>query len=174
VDRIAQQDHVASLAASALSKTALIDRRRNPTHGYRAVHLVANVNGRLVEIQIRTELQHLWAVWSEGLSTALDPMIKYGGGPKEVREILSLESRVVATVEEVQGATSTGLGILAQLGLPLSLDALVEKLADASLPSELLSAKQFVIGMFELALEERQVKERLIREILAVKQKRQE
>jgi (p)ppGpp synthase/HD superfamily hydrolase len=35
------------------------DRRVKPSHGYRAVHVIANVDGSPVEIQIRTVLQNM-------------------------------------------------------------------------------------------------------------------
>ena len=38
-----------------------IDRRKNPTYGYRAVHVIVYWDGIPVEIQIRTELQDTWA-----------------------------------------------------------------------------------------------------------------
>jgi ppGpp synthetase/RelA/SpoT-type nucleotidyltranferase len=37
----------------------VIDRREKPSHGYRAVHVIVECGGRMVEIQVRTELQHL-------------------------------------------------------------------------------------------------------------------
>ena len=38
----------------------IVDRRENPSHGYRAVHVIVQHHGKLVEIQVRTALQHLW------------------------------------------------------------------------------------------------------------------
>jgi ppGpp synthetase/RelA/SpoT-type nucleotidyltranferase len=34
----------------------VIDRRINPSHGYRAVHIIAKVSGMPIEIQVRTSL----------------------------------------------------------------------------------------------------------------------
>jgi len=39
----------------------VIDRRENPTYGYRAVHVIVYWDGIPVESQIRTELQDTWA-----------------------------------------------------------------------------------------------------------------
>jgi ppGpp synthetase/RelA/SpoT-type nucleotidyltranferase len=44
------------------------DRRAEPSHGYRAVHVIVQVDQRIVEIQVRTTLQDLWAQVFERLS----------------------------------------------------------------------------------------------------------
>ena len=59
------------------------------------------LDGRDVEIQIRTTLQHLWAELSERSSDVLDPDIKYGGGPAAWREFLNAESIRIAGDEKV-------------------------------------------------------------------------
>ena len=46
----------------------IVDRRREPAVGYRAVHVVVSNSGLDVEIQVRTELQDLWA-------NSLEPLI---------------------------------------------------------------------------------------------------
>lgn len=78
---------------------ALIDRRARSSHGYRAVHVVVTSDGKQVEIQLRTVLQHQWAELSEKLSDMLDPTIKYGGGDTEIRAFLSRMAAWVAAVE---------------------------------------------------------------------------
>ncbi|SDQ54424.1 ppGpp synthetase catalytic domain-containing protein (RelA/SpoT-type nucleotidyltranferase) [Thermostaphylospora chromogena] len=57
------------------------DRRANPSHGYRAVHVIVFVEDVPVEIQVRTELQDVWAQilerlgdhWGRGIRYGLDP-----------------------------------------------------------------------------------------------------
>ena len=74
--------------------------RRKRTNGrVGAVHIIIDIDDRLVEVQIRTELQHLWAVLSETWADALDQSIKYGGGPPEIQENLRLKSEIVALME---------------------------------------------------------------------------
>jgi ppGpp synthetase/RelA/SpoT-type nucleotidyltranferase len=82
------------------------DRRVKPSHGYRAVHLVVNVEGHPVEIQIRTPLQHSWASATEKLSDVLDSEIKYGGGPEEIQADLGSISEVCKNYEEVEAHLS--------------------------------------------------------------------
>ena len=55
------QDELVERLTEAAPKWRLIDRRDRPSHGYRAVHLVGIAADRHVEVQVRTELQHLWA-----------------------------------------------------------------------------------------------------------------
>ena len=78
----------------------VIDRRERPSHGYRAVHLVVEVRSLPVEIQIRTNLQHLWAELCEKLADEFGADIKYGGGLPEIRDFLSTFSRAVAEFEQ--------------------------------------------------------------------------
>ena len=78
----------------------IVDRRENPSHGYRAVHVIVRHHGKLVEIQVRTALQHLWAELSEKLSDLIDPAIKYGGGGEDRPDILDKTSEMVARTEE--------------------------------------------------------------------------
>lgn len=40
-------------------KVRVVDRREKPSHGYRAVHVIAKHADIFVEVQVRTELQHL-------------------------------------------------------------------------------------------------------------------
>lgn len=102
VGRISEQDRFIDLLRPRLSQVAIDDRRQKPSHGYRAVHLVVSAKNRLVEIQVRTREQHLWAEISEKLSDVVDPALKYGGGPNESRELLLEYSAMVADVERAE------------------------------------------------------------------------
>ncbi len=80
----------------------IIDRRDNPSHGYRAVHVIVRHHGKLVEIQVRTALQHLWAELSEKLADLIDPAIKYGGGGENRPYVLDKTSEMVARTEKLE------------------------------------------------------------------------
>lgn len=87
------------LFSTAGFKVEEIDRREHPSHGYRAVHIIAWIAGRPVEIQVRTALQHWWAELSEKLSDLFDSDLKYGGGPVRIREALTKVSQRVGDHE---------------------------------------------------------------------------
>jgi hypothetical protein len=74
-------DRIRSVLEASGCAVRLVDRREAPTHGYRAVHLIATALGVPVEIQIRTELQDLWAQVSERMGDVLGRAIRYGGPP---------------------------------------------------------------------------------------------
>lgn len=58
-----------------------IDRRANPSHGYRALHVAVTFDGVSIEIQIRTVLQHIWADLMERLADRMGRQIRYGEPP---------------------------------------------------------------------------------------------
>ncbi|MDQ3786247.1 MAG: RelA/SpoT domain-containing protein, partial [Actinomycetota bacterium] len=61
----------------------LVDRRFEGVRGYRAIHVIVTVDGRPVEIQIRTRLQHQWANLFEKLADIVGRGIRYGEPPDE-------------------------------------------------------------------------------------------
>ncbi len=71
---------------------AIIDRIEKPSHGYRAIHLVPKIEGRRVEIQLRTARQHSWAQLIEMLSDSVDSAVKYGGGDPLILRLVSATS----------------------------------------------------------------------------------
>jgi len=99
VPDIAEQERVLTSLLELFPTSTVSDRRAKPSHGYRAVHLIAQVGGKLVEIQIRTTLQQLWAELSEKLSDLSDPAIKYGEGNPSLKEMLRLASEIVSMNE---------------------------------------------------------------------------
>lgn len=79
----------------------VIDRRANPNHGYRAVHLIRSHELGSCEVQVRTSLQHQWAELSEH-SERKWPGIKYGGGLDTWRKHLLNISRSIGATEEIE------------------------------------------------------------------------
>lgn len=99
-DIAAQNSAVERIVAAFPGAATVVDRRENPSHGYRAVHVVVHHEGVLVEVQCRTELQHLWSQLSERLADTVDPMIKYGGGPESERTYLQSVSAMIDGFEK--------------------------------------------------------------------------
>ncbi|MEV2248927.1 hypothetical protein [Streptomyces sp. NPDC049970] len=79
------QDEVVAAIAKLFESTdrasKVVDRRLQPSHGYRAVHLVVFPEGMPVEIQVRTEWQHEWADMFEKLADMIGRGIRYGEPP---------------------------------------------------------------------------------------------
>lgn len=100
---VEHQETVLSLLENAARSSGLttttFDRRVKPSFGYRAVHVIFHVKDRSVEVQIRTELQHVWAQLSEKLSDLFDPAIKYGGGEARLKAQLNRFSNHISEVE---------------------------------------------------------------------------
>jgi putative GTP pyrophosphokinase len=99
VPDIPAQDRVIARLDQMFDAT-VIDRRVKPSNGYRAVHVVVREVGLPVEAQVRTDLQHVWAESSEKLADAFGSQLKYGGGPKEIRELLDDFSRMIGDFEQ--------------------------------------------------------------------------
>jgi ppGpp synthetase/RelA/SpoT-type nucleotidyltranferase len=71
-------DEIAAIFAGELKEPKIIDRRVHPVQGYRAVHVVVYPDAFPIEIQIRTQMQHVWAEVFEKLADALGRGIRYG------------------------------------------------------------------------------------------------
>ncbi|NOT55896.1 MAG: hypothetical protein HOP18_14955 [Deltaproteobacteria bacterium] len=108
---IAHQEEVIQSLKSLFEGATVVDRRKLPSHGYRAVHVIVRSLDNMVEIQVRTALQDLWAELSEKLSDVMrDSTIKYGGGDEFIKQLLAASSSSIAEVEsfEMQHPTPSG------------------------------------------------------------------
>ena len=78
--------------------------------GYRGVHIiykyfnrrVPEYNGLNVELQLRTKLQHSWAMAVEYMDVYLGSSLKTGHGPKEWEEYFSLAGSAFSYLERTQ------------------------------------------------------------------------
>jgi len=99
VEDMREQEQVTERVKATFSSVTVVDRRRAPSHGYRAIHVVIRDAGRPIEMQIRTRLQHKWSELSEKLADIFDPAVKYGGGPEVIRDLLAGCSQLVGERE---------------------------------------------------------------------------
>lgn len=106
--RQAQRWHAEELL-ERFPQAKLRDRIKHPSFGYRALHLIVKLDGRRVEIQLRTVLQHLWAQLCEHLADKVGVGLKYGQGPEDLQHLLGDLSEAVRFVEEAAGAHDTEL-----------------------------------------------------------------
>lgn len=112
---IAEQNRVAGLMNLTFTDCTIVDRRTTPSHGYRAIHAIVTMDGKPVEIQIRTERQHRWAEISEKFADTIDPRIKYGSGPAEQTNLLMRLSGLIAELEVVETQSAAARGEIAEL-----------------------------------------------------------
>ena len=96
---IGEQEQILQSLSILFPEARMVDRREKPSHGYRAVHIIPVKFDKPVEIQIRTENQHLWAEISEKYADLYDPFIKYGGGSQDIQELLTEISNLIRRVE---------------------------------------------------------------------------
>ncbi len=100
------QDDVVTQLERLFDKLTIVDRRERPSHGYRAVHVIVDYSGKLIEVQVRTSLQHLWAEVSEKLSDVVDSAVKYGGGDEDTVRVLRVMSNRIRNYEYSEGQQS--------------------------------------------------------------------
>lgn len=99
VKGLEEQDALVYAAEVLLGDVEIDDKRSVASSAYRAVHVIARVDQKLVEIQIRTLAQHFWAEFSEKLADLHGQDVKYGGGPPVIRDSLDNISRLITKFE---------------------------------------------------------------------------
>jgi len=99
-----EQDRVVAQLTEMFTTELPVDRRARPSHGYRAVHIIVNQANKLVEVQVRTLLQHTWADLSEKLADEFGHEIKYGGGSEAISTYLSNLSNATFDYEKASAS----------------------------------------------------------------------
>lgn len=116
----------AYVVARRLRKNWTITRFRDyvaepKADGYRALHLINRNHGRLIEVQLRTPRQDLWANGVETFARTIAPSLKFGGGPNDLRSYflalgelfevrdkdLEIETALLDRVERLQQRADT-------------------------------------------------------------------
>lgn len=100
VSETVEQERVEHAIKAAFPSAEFEDRRVRPSHGYRAVHAFVVYKGKIVEIQIRTELQQRWATLCELFADLIDPGIKYGNGDADILSSLQRSSEAIKLQED--------------------------------------------------------------------------
>lgn len=123
VPSLAAQDAFRDSLKIRFPVATISDRRLTPSNGYRAVHVIVSDDRRLVEVQVRTSLQHAWAELSEKLADEFGIEIKYGGGSRLYKDALQRLSECIDDIESIE--------YLAKVGTmaPAELDATKHELA---------------------------------------------
>jgi ppGpp synthetase/RelA/SpoT-type nucleotidyltranferase len=105
----------------------IVDRRANPSHGYRAVHVIVCLDGVTIEVQVRTLLQHVWADLMERLADRLGRQIRYGEPPVPPpgMSIEAAQSIVNAMMDEAAHWAAEQSAVQA---MPLHVDLLTEEI----------------------------------------------
>ncbi len=115
-----EQDELVGLITGAFPGSRVFDRRQRPSAGYRAVHVVCDLDGVPVEVQVRTKLQHLWAQAFEDFADRVGRGIRYGaplenpnaevGGRRatEILSVLQLLSPLLADYELIRAHLDEG------------------------------------------------------------------
>lgn len=75
--------------------------------GYRGVHVIVSYDDRPVEVQLRTQVMHEWAITVERLGGRLRQDLKSGHGPQPLLDLLEGISEVMA-IEEQGGVVGQG------------------------------------------------------------------
>jgi hypothetical protein len=78
-----QQDAVRDQIVRIWPNARVVDRRENPSSGYRAIHIIPIQDGCPVEIQLRTHYQDVWAQTMERFGDIWGRAIRYGGEPDD-------------------------------------------------------------------------------------------
>lgn len=110
-----EQDAVVASLTAAFAEARIEDRRRHPQHGYRAVHVIPTIDGRFVEIQVRTDEQHVWADTVEQLADAVGRDIRYGAKPTDPDARRIYELLVEISEVDIEQADREFLAYLADL-----------------------------------------------------------
>lgn len=66
--------------------------------------MIVREQGKAIEVQIRTALQHVWAEMCEKCADIVDPAVKYGGGPQSLRSTLDRAAEQVHQIEDVESS----------------------------------------------------------------------
>ena len=94
-----------------VDKFKVIDRRINSNHGYRAVHIELRLTRMRLEVQVRAELQDLWARTSEVFGDLVGRGVRYGK-QIEIERFSTLERILILKIEAGLASASNQIGVV--------------------------------------------------------------
>ncbi|MHB1570601.1 MAG: RelA/SpoT domain-containing protein [Solirubrobacteraceae bacterium] len=102
-----------------------IDRRLEPVQGYRAVHVIVYPDGYPIEVQVRTEWQHMWAEWFERVADQYGRGIRYGDPPvrggdsagKMVESMIRMADQIAEAEESGSTPPLSAVGLALAVGV---------------------------------------------------------
>jgi hypothetical protein len=158
-----EQDRLVARITARFDRYRVKDRRAEPSYGYRAVHVIVRVQGRPVEIQVRTYLQDLWAQIVERLADAWGRGIRYGEPPSEPDLPAAGGRTRHGLIERVMRLSTAVRAVEDGSEMLVMADRAIQEIrARGEEPPPGLEAQIASTGV-ELALAERQVQESLLR-----------
>lgn len=78
---LSKQNELRDVIVARFEGAKVDDRRLNPSAGYRAIHVIPVIDGRRIEIQLRTHLQDAWANATEANGDRWGRWLRYGLPP---------------------------------------------------------------------------------------------
>jgi len=101
---LTEQGEIAGRVVAAFGEAKLVDRRERPSFGYRALHVIVTLDDCLIEVQLRTELQDLWAQLMEKFGDKIGRGIRYGAIPEDpyAAKLLTAHMDVSKRIREVE------------------------------------------------------------------------
>jgi len=153
----AEQDQLVARILKLFPGAEVMDRRAVPSYGYRAVHVIVEVDRRWVEIQVRTFLQNLWANVFERLADRWGRGIRYGELPNDpdaevfdgltrhqIITELMVHSEVIHRLERVAVRMIESETLYAQLKARYDPSVLAEAADQQSLPKRMEDYERFM------------------------------
>jgi len=93
---LSDQDRLRDVIVTRFPEAKVDDRRAIPSWGYRAVHIIPRIDGRRVEIQLRTHLQDTWANAVESIGDLWGRWVRYGLPPEGPPDEIAVRASVVS------------------------------------------------------------------------------
>lgn len=132
--------------------------------GYRGIHLVFKysdetndeLDGLLIEVQVRTEVQHAWATAVETMGTYLNTQLKFNEGKQKWLKYFALTSSAFSFIEKTNQvekyANLSELETYAQALYDFKYNMIAEKLKAFSQISRIICEKEELNGKYNLIL----------------------